>query len=77
VRQPYDREITMAALASKLIDFNGTSQEVVGEVLRVATHEDKANCGVDPNIEFLIVDFDNKGVQFRGIWKRADCLLVV
>ncbi len=67
----------MPTLASNLVNFNGNLQEVTGEVLRVATKEDKSNCGVDLNTAFLIVDFENKGVQFRGIWKSADCLAVV
>lgn len=60
----------------KLINFNGRTKEVIGTIVRTATREDKIACGVDVDESYLVVDFTGNNVEYRGLWRQANCDLL-
>lgn len=66
----------MPPLVAKRLIFNGQSKEVFGSIVRVATVEDKAANKVPTDADYLLVDFNYGKVEYRGLWKRDECLLV-
>jgi len=63
-------------LAAKRVVFNAELREVFGEIVRVATREDKIQCNIDPEIDHVVVDFSHDGVQYRGLWRQDECMLI-
>lgn len=61
-------------MLSKLINFNGKLHKITGTIVRVATIEDKENCNLPLNDDGFIVDFKHDNVQYRGFWKKSECL---
>lgn len=63
-------------LAAKKLVFNGQVKEVFGSIERIATPDDKRiNKITDPE-PYLVVRFTYGNIEYRGLWKQDDCLLL-
>jgi hypothetical protein len=63
-------------LAAKQLIFNGVPKEIFGTILRIATKEDKERNKIPVEEDYLLVEFTYGDVEYRGLWKQSECLLV-
>ena len=66
----------MPKLAAKRLIFNGQPKDVFGSIVRVATVADKKANNLPTNENYLLVDFTYGKVDYRGLWRQDECLLV-
>jgi hypothetical protein len=68
--------MAVPTLAAKRLTFNGVDREIFGSILRIATSDDKQANKITSDEVYLVVDFDYGGVNYRGLWKQDECLIV-
>jgi hypothetical protein len=64
-------------LVAKQLIFNGRPKEIFGEVVRVATPQDRTANNIADSAVYLIVDFTYGNTDYRGIWRQDDCLIAL
>ncbi len=63
-------------LVAKRLNFGGKQVEIFGEVAREATAEDLDRCLVEASGRHYLVDFTYGGVEYRGLWREDELLIV-
>ncbi len=64
-------------IVAKRLIFSDGLKELFGEVVRIATPEDKLNVlGLTTDEVYLLVDFTYGKVDYRGLWQQDACLIV-